>query len=438
MFPNQYRASVYGITSGPKHHFFGFHDVCPWDPTERYVLAIETDFIDRPPHGPDPLRQHEADIAGICIIDTKNDNALSRVSETRAWNFQQGARLQWIPGGRDEIIYNDWRDDVHGCAKLVSVIVAMGTRRERVLEHPIYAVSPQGNFALGLDFRALVGGYAYALDRGTDSVRYSSSDFYHREKNSGIVTVNLRTGRNEGIAIRTYDVATFRHVPKPNEHHALTHISFNPAGTRIGFLDKYQLPDGGFMQRLVTANPDGSGMQVFPGHVTHFCWRNDSEILGFGKLSPRIIDLRNKGFFASPLLRPFLRLARNMRGGIKQRLAGQSYLLFTDGMDDVTRVAVGIMTEDGHPMFSPDRTRVITDTYPDANHEHALILYNWIDNTRITIETFGSLPPGFDSAWDLSEMRSDLHPRWNRKGDAVCFDSVHEGSRQLYVADITV
>ena len=38
------------ITQGPKHHFFGYYGVCPWDATGRYVLCLESDFHERPPN----------------------------------------------------------------------------------------------------------------------------------------------------------------------------------------------------------------------------------------------------------------------------------------------------------------------------------------------------------------------------------------------------
>jgi hypothetical protein len=34
------------------------------------------------------------------------------------------------------------------------------------------------------------------------------------------------------------------------------------------------------------------------------------------------------------------------------------------------------------------------------------------------------------------DVRCDLHPRWNRSGTQASFDSVHEGSRQVYVIDV--
>ena len=36
-----------------------------------------------------------------------------------------------------------------------------------------------------------------------------------------------------------------------------------------------------------------------------------------------------------------------------------------------------------------------------------------------------------------NDTRCDLHPRWNHKGDNVCFDSVFEGHRGLYVVDVS-
>jgi hypothetical protein len=50
---------VDNLTGGPRHHFFGYHDKYPWDSTGRYVLALETGFMDRPPG-------REAGLRGQC------------------------------------------------------------------------------------------------------------------------------------------------------------------------------------------------------------------------------------------------------------------------------------------------------------------------------------------------------------------------------------
>lgn len=33
-----------------------------------------------------------------------------------------------------------------------------------------------------------------------------------------------------------------------------------------------------------------------------------------------------------------------------------------------------------------------------------------------------------------SGLHCDLHPRWNFDGTKVAFDSIHEGTRQIYIA----
>jgi Tol biopolymer transport system component len=39
-------------------------------------------------------------------------------------------------------------------------------------------------------------------------------------------------------------------------------------------------------------------------------------------------------------------------------------------------------------------------------------------------------------AFTRSGLHCDLHPRWDKKGEKVAFDSIHEGSRQIYMIDI--
>ena len=33
--------------------------------------------------------------------------------------------------------------------------------------------------------------------------------------------------------------------------------------------------------------------------------------------------------------------------------------------------------------------------------------------------------------------RCDLDPNWSRDGRSVCIDSIHEGSRQVYILDVS-
>ncbi|MEK7479006.1 MAG: hypothetical protein AAB634_00505, partial [Patescibacteria group bacterium] len=65
-----------------------------------------------------------------------------------------------------------------------------------------------------------------------------------------------------------------------------------------------------------------------------------------------------------------------------------------------------------------------------------LILYDWANKKRIDLAKFNSLPKGFSESWDVSEMRSDLHPRWDRTGTKVCVDSIDGETRQVFIIDV--
>jgi len=37
------------LTRGPKHHFFGYYGICPWNKSGRYLVCLESSFQDRMP-----------------------------------------------------------------------------------------------------------------------------------------------------------------------------------------------------------------------------------------------------------------------------------------------------------------------------------------------------------------------------------------------------
>lgn len=376
-----YRLEAVPVTKGPKHHFFGYYDKLLWDEDDRYILANEVDFMDRPPSGHDKVT--------IGIIDTQNNFSFEPISESSAWCWQQGNMLQWVPNARNLIIHNDRIGD-----RFVSKMIDVKTRHTRVLPRPIYTLSNDGQKALSLNFSRLAvtrPGYGYngLLDWRHDELHPADD---------GIYIMDLETGDHRLIV----SLDELAHID-PEESmrgvkHWFNHLLFNPTGKRFIFLHRWHAEDGrSFITRLCTANADGSDLFVSSlKRASHFIWYDDSHILVWG-VGPE----------------------------------GPGYYIIEDRTDKMEIMGKDVLTRDGHCTVSPDQEWILTDEYPDRDNYRTLILYKPSDNLRVDIGYFYS-PPEL-----AGEIRCDLHPKWSRSGMYVCIDSAHEGTRQMYILDVT-
>src|SRR4030042_2052767 len=107
--------------------------------------------------------------------------------------------LQWRPGSKDEIIFNDRQD-----GRFVCHILNVHSGSKRTLSYPIYTVSPDGRTAVAPDFRRIQdmrSGYGYAglPDPYKDAAA---------PKESGIFRIDLDTGDRE-LIISLADIARF-------------------------------------------------------------------------------------------------------------------------------------------------------------------------------------------------------------------------------------
>jgi hypothetical protein len=114
---------------------------------------------------------------------------------------------------------------------------------------------------------------------------------------------------------------------------------------------------------------------------------------------------------------------------------GPYYYLVNDVTGARRIVGREALTRDGHCSFTRDGAWLLTDTGPDEDDMRALLLWNMaLWNTgkerAVVLGRYYSPPPY------RGEIRCDLHPRWSRGERQVCFDSIHEGTRQVYVMDV--
>ena len=90
------------VSSGSKHHFFGFHDLVQTNARGDLLLSLEVDDISHP-----PLPGQKC-ASGVIPIDCAPFGSahFEPVNKTCTWNFPQGARQQWI-GESDYFTCND-------------------------------------------------------------------------------------------------------------------------------------------------------------------------------------------------------------------------------------------------------------------------------------------------------------------------------------------
>src|SRR5690349_11794484 len=118
------------LTSGPKHHFFGYigHvQNVPWNQSGHYLVALQTEFQDRLPRA--------NDAAEIVLLDTHRNYAVRVLDRTRAWNPQQGTMLYWNPDAPEtQFFFND-RDPKTGKIFCTLFDISAGNDGKRIREY---------------------------------------------------------------------------------------------------------------------------------------------------------------------------------------------------------------------------------------------------------------------------------------------------------------
>jgi hypothetical protein len=370
-----------------------------FDADDRYVLANEVDFEHRTPEPEDALR--------VGMIDLLDQDRWIELGATRAWNWQQGCMLQWIPGGH-QVLWNDRQD-----GQFVAHILDVQSQRRRTIPLPIYCVSPDGRWGLSVDFRR--------LNDCRPGYGYTGIDDPHRQQSAptqtGIWRVDLASGQSQlivpyaQIAELPYQSDVQLQYDPAKSKHWFNHLLVSPDGQRFLFLHRWrEMPatmsrqdtiKAGFSTRMLTANADGSDLFVVDpyGKTSHFVWRDAQSICAWA-WHPSHRD---------------------------------RFYLYRDRSRDVEVVGSEVMTVNGHNTYlnQANHDWILNDTYPDKGSEQHPYLYRVSTNQKIPLGHFLS-PEAYRGEW-----RCDNHPCASRNGQWATVDSPHEGKgRQVYLIDL--
>jgi len=376
------RAPIKKMCEGEQQFFFGYYDIQPWDINNRYHLACAANFMDRLPEN--------GDRAQVGYIDAEKGTFIS-IDSTSAWNFQQSTMLRWNPQKPDrEIIYNI-RNGQNYASKIKNII----TGEERIIDRPLANIDSKGNYGLSIDFSRIFDfrpgyGYAEIKDKNVE-IQHPSDD--------GIFLVNLR--ENTGKLIISYEELWqkfSKDTPLSDRKILINHINFNQDGTRFVFLCRtFPTQTEPWKTITLTANTDGTDIYCLTdySYASHYNWRDNENLLIY-----------------------------TVKDGV------DGLYLLKDKTQDYTSIDRNFFAEDGHCSYSPDKKWILYDSYPDKTGYRNLFLYDLENSKGIKLAALYSDPIA------NGDIRCDLHPRWNRLGNMITFDSTHECHRYIYSIDL--
>lgn len=401
------RAPARVITPGEGRVLHRFFDSCPISPSGRWMALLRIPYEDR--------RAQPGDAADVILVELATGRE-RKVAESRAWEHQVGACVQWGRTDR-ELYFNDLRTG-EWKPFLVRLDPSDGIRRE--FPGGAFAISPDGTRAAGYSLakvrRMNFYGYGAAVpesEMGTNGAE---------PEDDGLFITDLRTGERR---LLKSIAAFFRETMDAEMRRELSGCG------SYGFQVKWS-PDGEWLLFVVVQAENmaqvGSGRTVWrrmvfscraDGSEPHLAlswrdWAKGGHHLNFHPDGRTVTMNLKMGF-------DYLRI-------MKFDVFGAKPTLFC-----------GPLFGSGHPSVSPDGKWLVTDAYlgepvayPDGTVPIRLIELATLSETeiaRVRTETGGGVSNG--------EFRTDPHPAWSPDGRYITVNSFDGGTRRVIVLDVS-
>lgn len=370
------RIKVYGEQD--YNTFFGYYDLEQVSPDGIKMLVLKVAKNALP-------ATDEADIYYIDLLD----DSWHFISKSKAWCWQQGCRLRWLPNSNSRIIYNDMED-----GKYVSKVWDIDENK-MIAKYPyaFYDIDFQTNIGIGLDFARLQTmrpGYGYS---SVEDISMTSS-----APDKGIYIYDLHKGNyNEIISLKDLAMET---QSNSQDYHYINHICISPNHDRFMFFHLWA-KDGVAMwnMRLLVSDYEGNYKELENKDIiSHYCWLNNKELM-----VTKIVSENNKCF-----------VIYDIETGMK-RVIDNPYLV-----------------QDGHPVLLSNHKNFVVDTYPLENCIQKLFISS-IENSDEYIEILSA----FSDPRLFIEHRCDMHPRVHRNNSIISIDSTYsDGVRKCILLEL--
>ena len=387
--PPPFNLQIEQLTSGKKHHFFGYIGQCqtiPWNASGRYILGLEIDTIDRMPL--------PGEAAAIFLIDTHDNNKILRVDKTYAWNPQQGTMFYWNPlAPETQFFFNDL--DVE-TGEVFTVVYDI-EKKKRVREYR-YEDTPVGNGGVAADGSAwlglnygrlarlrLVTGYPAAIDWSQEDIA---------PENDGIFIIDIKTGVKRLLVSYRRLEEKLKERDPDMEHTGLfiNHTLWNRDSDQIYFFARagWSGNKGKRINVPFSIRANGSELTWHDLHIGgHPEWGEGNLLIGRQDKNQIFYDVD------------------------KKQVVGQlgNSEIFPDPEGDIS--------------LSPDGSWFVNG-YKKGT-ENFYVVYRLSDGAFVRSE-------GFDKGAFSGDIRIDPAPRWNRTNDAILVPGIDKNrTRQMFM-----
>lgn len=358
-----------------RHVFFGYYDIQQLNPSQdKMLVTVVAQKADT-----------RKDMAQLKWVDLSTGE-YHDIAKTKAWCWQQGARLRWHPVQDDVVLYNDVQEN-----RYVTRAYDLCKNCEiAVFPRAFYDITPDFRYGLSLNYsrlQRLRPGYGYnSLADATENQKVPEND--------GIILVDLNTSQEKLIV--SYEQLIRLTPEAAKEWNYINHISISPDGKRFIFFHLWVPQIGArWHAKLYTAKIDGSELTCLEDEyiTSHYCWRNGNELLttsvGFGGSESHY-------------------LVYDIHTGTRKILSNEH------------------LKKDGHPTYMNDGDHFITDTYPLEGCMQQVFCDSVEKEDYERICDIYSDPRMFD------EKRCDLHPRLTPDNQIFTIDTTYQsGSRSV-------
>ncbi len=381
------------VTPPDGHYMHTFFDVDPISPSGRYLVLTKVPFIWRVPY--------VGDMAQICVVDLQ-EGTCKAVYTTSGWGTQLGANAQW--GVNDDTVYCN--DVIKG--RGTGVAIDLRTLESRVLDGPVYGVSPDRRYSYSGSIDLVNAGQTgygvpeHLLKKVQQSTPLSTSE--------GIWKTDLASGKSE-LLISVADLV----AQLPEQEHLkggvyyIYNIKVNPQNTRMLVVIFTRNAPGrlGWPMQLVTCDLDGKNAKLA---VPDSLWRKGGHHANWHPDGERIVmnlrpDKKNMGFY-----------------------------MFNQDGSDLQLIAPGHVGG-GHPSLNASARYLMTDAYVSEGFAD--------DKGEVPIRLVEMAPNREDALCRIftnnvtGGRRVDPHPVWSHGSRKICFNGVVAGRRQVFIADAT-